>query len=96
MEKHFDNTPTEKELRCNVLGQGVKILHALMEHYASGSMEDQKSNDLFIALIQLVCEGRVKGAYSDTGKVMWRLSDRGGSQKAINNLVPFPLTKGKE
>ena len=85
--------PTEKELRRNVLGQGVKILHSLMEHYSSGNIENESTNDVFMGLMTLVCEGRVKGDFVD-GRVHWKLAEQ--KEKNCDNIIPFPLTKGLE
>ena len=84
--------PTQKELRKNVLGQGVKILHALIEHYESGNIENDSVNEVFMGLMTLVCEGRVKGSYTENGKVKWTLSEQ--SEKREDNVIPFPLSRG--
>lgn len=88
--------PTQKELRQNVLGQGVKILHALMEHYASGDIERDSANDIFMGMIQLVCEGRVKGEFGDNGKILWSIIEPSDGIYPKDNLIPFPLDRGGE
>ena len=83
--------PTQKELRQNVLGQGVKILHSLMEHYQSGNIENYETNQMFMGLMTLVCEGRVKGVFDDDGRIKWALSAQ--KEKNHDNVIPFPLTR---
>tara|TARA_B100000214_G_scaffold298982_1_gene229079 strand:- start:1585 stop:1863 length:279 start_codon:yes stop_codon:yes gene_type:complete len=86
--------PTEKELRRNVLGQGVKILHALMRHYSSGSIEVPEHNDVFMGLMVLLCEGKIKGEYTDDGEVRWVMTEK--KEANYGNVIRFPLTKGVE
>jgi hypothetical protein len=88
------NTPTEKELRRNVLGQGVKILHALMDHYRSGDIELPEHNDLFMGLMVLACEGKVKAETGEDGKILWTVVQE--TIEGYENVIPFPLSKGKE
>ena len=84
---------SEKQIRRNVLGQGVKILHALIEHYESGNIENDNVNGIFMGLMALVCEGTVKGSYSDDGRVVWTLTEKTERKPAEENVIPFPLTK---
>jgi len=86
--------PTEKQLRRNVLGQGVKILHALMSHYSSGAIEVPERNDVFMGLMMLACEGKIKGEYTDDGEVRWTMAEN--TERNYDNVIPFPLTKGVE
>ena len=83
--------PTEKELRRHVLGQGVKILHSLIEHYQSGNIENEEVNHMFMGLMTLVCEGRVKGCFDENGAVKWALSEQ--KEENYDNVIPFPLTR---
>ena len=84
---------SEKQVKKNVLGQGVKILHSLIEHYESGNIEDDRVNGVFMGLLALVCEGAVKGSYSDDGRVVWTLAEKIEEKADEGNIIPFPLTK---
>ena len=86
--------PTEKELRRNVLGQGVKILHALISHYSSGAIEVPEHNDIFMGLMVLACEGKIKGEHTEDGEIKWVMTE--DKERNYDNLVPFPLTKRVE
>ncbi len=62
--------------RQRIMGQGMRILNALVEAYNDGILDDQKQAGHLCTMFALVAEGKVTGTFDEeTGKTKWSLED---------------------
>ena len=64
------------KVRQRIMGQGMRILNALVESYNEGILDDQKKAAHLCLMFALVAEGKVVGSFDeDTGKTKWSVKE---------------------
>ena len=64
------------KVRQRIMGQGMRILNALVEAYNDGILDDHKQAAHLCTMFALVAEGKVIGTFDDqTGKTKWTIED---------------------
>ena len=88
------------QARKNLMRQGTKILHSIVEAYNQGVFDEPGSAASFGGLLASICEGKVQGRLDDeTMKVMWSLTpsyqeklDEIAAAVADENVIIGPWT----
>tara|TARA_B100000282_G_C31515010_1_gene391172 strand:- start:252 stop:584 length:333 start_codon:yes stop_codon:yes gene_type:complete len=64
------------KVRQRIMGQGMRILNALVEAYNDGILDDKKQAATLCTMFALVAEGKVEGTFDEeTGLTKWNLKD---------------------
>ncbi len=64
------------KVRQRIMGQGMRILNALVEAYNDGILDDQKQSAQLCTMFALVAEGKVEGTFDEeTGLTKWNLKE---------------------
>jgi len=64
------------KVRQRIMGQGVRILNALVEAYNDGILDDSKQAAQLCTMFALVAEGKVEGTFDEeTGLTKWTLKE---------------------
>ena len=62
--------------RQRIMGQGMRILNALVEAYNDGILDDHKQAAHLCTMFALVAEGKVEGTFDEeTGLTKWNLKE---------------------
>ena len=73
------------KVRHRIMGQGMRILNALVEAYNDGILDDHKKAAHLCLMFALVAEGKVEGTFDEeTGLTKWTLKE--GYQKKIDEV----------
>ena len=64
------------KVRQRIMGQGMRILNALVEAYNDGVLDDHKQSAHLCTMFALVAEGKVEGTFDEvTGLTKWSLKE---------------------
>ena len=64
------------KVRQRIMGQGMRILNALVEAYNDGILDDHKQSAHLCTMFALVAEGKVEGTFDEeTGLTKWSLKE---------------------
>ena len=64
------------KVRQRIMGQGMRILNALVEAYNEGMLDDNKKAAHLCLMFALVAEGKVEGTFDEeTGKTKWNVKE---------------------
>ena len=64
------------KVRQRIMGQGMRILNALVEAYNDGILDDHKQAAHLCTMFALVAEGKVEGAFDEqTGLTKWSVKE---------------------
>jgi hypothetical protein len=64
------------KVRQRIMGQGMRILNALVEAYNDGILDDHKQSAHLCTMFALVAEGKVEGTFDEvTGLTKWTLKE---------------------
>ena len=64
------------KVRQRIMGQGMRILNALVEAYNDGMLDDHKKAAHLCLMFALVAEGKVTGSFDEeTGKTKWTVKE---------------------
>tara|TARA_B100000900_G_scaffold413479_1_gene437578 strand:+ start:1279 stop:1665 length:387 start_codon:yes stop_codon:yes gene_type:complete len=64
------------KVRQRIMGQGMRILNALVEAYNDGILDDNKQSAHLCTMFALVAEGKVVGTFDEeTGLTKWALKE---------------------
>ena len=64
------------KVRQRIMGQGMRILNALVEAYNDGILDDHKQAAHLCTMFALVAEGKVEGTFDEeTGLTKWSLKE---------------------
>ena len=64
------------KVRQRIMGQGMRILNALVEAYNDGVLDDSSQSAHLCTMFALVAEGKVEGTFDEeTGLTKWSLKE---------------------
>ena len=73
--KRFGEDDSYDEIRRRVIRNGASLLKSIVNWHMDGSLEHPEKANVFIAILENVCKGRMETVCDEDGVVTFKLTD---------------------